>query len=97
MKALFGSAGTAFPFITVSVASGTFVVFGSLFDLAEEVGSEDEVVEQFVVGLHHLVLRALPGGVAFVNEKDVLADAHHGVHVVGVDDGRDVEFVGDAV
>ena len=97
MKALFGSAGTAFPFITVSVASGTFVVFGSLLDLAEEVGSEDEIVEQLVVGLHHLVLRALPGGVAFVNEKDVLADAHHGVHVVGVDDGGGIELLRDVV
>ena len=54
---------------------------------SEEVGSKDETVESLVVGIHHLVFRSLPSGMTFTDEEDVLADAHDGVHVVGVDDG----------
>ena len=34
---------------------------------------------------------------AFVDEDDVLANAHDRVHVVGVDDGGDAELLGDAL
>ena len=63
--------------------------------LAEQVGGEHEVVEFLVGRRHDVVLCALPFLVALVYEDDVLADAHDGVHVVGVDDGRDVILLGD--
>ena len=59
----------------------------NFLDLTEEVRSEDEVVEAFVVGTHDFVLRAFPFAIAFVDIEDMFADAHDGIHVVGVDDG----------
>ena len=44
--------------------------------------------------MHDLTAHALPLLMAFVDEDDVLANAHDRVHVVGVDDGGDVELSG---
>ena len=65
--------------------------------LTEDIGSEDEVVETTVVGIHDFLIGALPLGTTFTDEDDFLTNTHHGVHVVGVDDGGDVVFVGDAL
>ena len=56
---------------------------------------ENEIVEPVVVGGEHIVLVAAPFKVALVDEGDGLADSDDGVDVVGVDDGGDVELVGD--
>ena len=82
----------------------TFCALSSLFPLGDgfahllqQVAGEDEVGEALVGGVHDLRGVALPLLVALVDVDDVLADAHHRVHIVGVDDGRHVEFAGDGV
>ena len=72
-------------------------LFLDLFELARQVGSEDEVVQGLVVRGDDFALGALPLFDALFNEDDVVADVHHGVHVVGVDDGRHVVLHGDVV
>ena len=67
-----------------------------LAHVLQEVAGEDEIGEAGVVGSHNLTALALPFFMAFVDEDDVLADAHHRIHVVGIDDGGDVELLGDA-
>ena len=62
---------------------------------AEQIGCENEVVEVLVCSSHHVVFGALPFLAALVYEQDVFADAHHRVHVVGVDDGCDVVLLSD--
>lgn len=77
-----------------------FVAFFFAFDFldfTEEVGSKNKVVEQFVVRVHHFVLRAFPFLTTLVDVKDVFANAHYGVHVVGIDDGRRVKLPSDVV
>ena len=63
----------------------------------QQVAGEDEVGEALVGGVHDLRGVALPLLMALVDVDDVLTDAHHGVHVVGVDDGGHVELAGDGV
>ena len=62
----------------------------------EQVAGKNEVGETLVCGIHDFPTMALPVFVALVNEDDVLTDAHHAVHVMRVDDGRRVVFLGDA-
>ena len=64
--------------------------------LFQQVAGEDEVGEPFVAGLHDLAALSLPVFMTLVDEDDVLSDAHHRIHVVGIDDGGDVELLGDA-
>ena len=64
-----------------------------LAHVAEQVGSVDKVVQVVVVLVVNLVFGAYPSHMALVDKHDVLADAHHRVHIVGVDDGGDVELV----
>ena len=47
--------------------------------------------------MQDVVLRALPPLAALVDVDDLLADLHHGVHVVRVDDRRDAVLLGDLV
>ena len=68
-----------------------------LAHVLQEVAGEDEIGEAGVVGSHNLTALALPFLMAFVDEDDVLADAHDGVHVVGVDDGGHAEVACDGV
>ena len=63
--------------------------------LLEEAGGEDKVVESLVVAGVDLLFRAHPLAIAFVDEDNVLSYSQHGVHVVGVDNGRDVVFLRD--
>ena len=79
--------------LSSSFPSGHFHVFHFL----EQVGSEDKFVQSFVAGGEDFLFRAMPFFVPFVDEEDALADAEHGVHVMGVDDGRHVIFRCDAV
>ena len=68
-----------------------------LAHVLQEVAGKDEIGEAGVVGPHDLAALALPFLMALVDEDDVLADAHDGVHFVGVDDGGHVELTGDAL
>ena len=68
-----------------------------LLHFFEEPGGEDEVVERLVVGFKQGLFVTDPFTVAFVEEDDILADAEHGVHVVGVDDCCHVILVRDIV
>lgn len=63
--------------------------------LSEQVGCEDQVVEFLICGRDDLVLVALPFLVTFIDETNILANSHDGVHVVRIDDGRHVEILGD--
>ena len=65
------------------------------FHFTEQIRCENEVVEVLVCGSHYVVFGALPFLSALVYEQNVFADAHHRVHVVGVDDGCDVVLLGD--
>ena len=67
-----------------------------LLRLPQDVAGKDEVFQFPVRRVHDFLVAALPLGPSFADEGDVLADAHHGVHVVGVDDGGDAVLVGDA-
>ena len=65
--------------------------------LAQQVAGEDEGGEAFVGGGHYFVLGAYPFQFSFIYIYNVFADAHYGVHVVGVDDGGHVVLFGNAV
>ena len=56
---------------------------------------EQEIVQFLVVAGYHLVTCAFPPKVAVVDKYDMLAYLQHGIHVVGVDDGGDVQLLGD--
>ena len=73
------------------------VVHDGLPHFLQQVAGEDEVGESLVGGTHDVGRYTLPLLLSFVDEDDVLADAHDRVHVVGVDNGRDVVFLSDAV
>jgi hypothetical protein len=45
--------------------------------------------------MSNVIFSALPKLLPFVDEHDALADTHYGVHIVGNDDGGDVEVFGD--
>ena len=68
-----------------------------LAHVLEKVAGEDEIGKAFVVGAHDLAADTLPLLMPLVDEDNVLADAHDGVHVVGVDDGGHVKLAGDAL
>ncbi len=68
-----------------------------LLHFFEEPCGEDKIVERLVVGLKQGLFVADPFTVTFVKEDDILADAEHGVHVVGVDDSCHVILVRDVV
>ena len=63
----------------------------------QQIAGEDKIGETLVVGVHDLAADALPFLMTLVVEDDILANTHHGVHVVGIDDSGHVEFLGDAV
>lgn len=54
---------------------------------------KDEIIEQLVVGDKHVVFVASPGQSALIDEGNGFTDGNHGVEVMGVDHGSDVEFV----
>ena len=58
---------------------------------------EDEIVQFRIVGVQDIVLGPLPPLAAVVDVYDLLADLHHGVHVVRIDDRRDAVLLGDLV
>lgn len=63
--------------------------------LSEQVGCKYKVVKLLICGRDDLVLVALPFLVTFIDETNILANAHDGVHVVRIDDGRHVVVLGD--
>ena len=69
----------------------------AFFHLLQQVAGEDEVGEQLVSGGHDVLASPAPFQVTLVYEYYRLANTHYGVHVVGVDNGGDVVFVGDAM
>ena len=61
--------------------------------LLEQIRSEDEFVKLLVGAIHYHSLITFPFLSALADENDIITDAHYGVHVVGVDDGRHAEFL----
>ena len=68
----------------------------NLFHFAEQVGGKNKIIEFLVVGIHHVIFGALPLLMAFIDEDDILTNAHHRVHIVRVDDGCNAEIFGNA-
>ena len=66
-------------------------------DLFEEVRGEDEIVQYLICGGEYIFFGSLPFLVPFVDEDDFLANAHHRVHVVGVDEGGHVVLACDVL
>lgn len=66
-----------------------------LFDLFEELRGKHEIVERLVGASVNCVVVSFPVAVSFIDKHDIFSDSEHGVHVVGVDDGGDVIFMGD--
>ena len=58
---------------------------------------EDKVVELLILGVEDIILGALPPLLALVDVDNLVANLHHRVHIVGVDDGGDVILDGDVV
>ena len=56
---------------------------------------KNEVVQLLDAGVENLVAAAFPLLVPLVDKNDFVANLHHGVHIVGVDDGGDIVFDGD--
>ena len=79
-----------------SSCSACFRSFDSLGALGHRRG-EDKVVQLAVLGVEDALLGPLPPLAAVVDVDDLLADLHHGVHVVRVDDRRDVVLLRDLV
>lgn len=79
---------------SISIHSLLLVV--QLLRLTKYIAGKDEVLQFLVGGIHNLLVVTLPLSPSFADEGDVLADAHHGIHVVGVDDGGDFVLVGNA-
>ena len=50
-------------------------------------GGEDEIVKLLVVGMKNLILGALPPLFALMDIDNLVANLHHGVHIVGIDNG----------
>ena len=72
-----------------------FLPFGLyLLYLLKQVGRKYKIVQFLIVARHHRVLVPLPFRFAIGNEHNVLANAHHRVHVVRVDNGCNVKFLG---
>ncbi len=61
------------------------------FYFPEQVGREDEIVQRLVsIRGDYLLFCSLPFLHAFLNKDDIITNIHHGVHVVGIDNGRHI-------
>ena len=63
--------------------------------IAEQVGGIDEIIQIIVIHVIDLIFITNPSHMALIDEHDILANAHHRVHVVGINDGGDAKLVGD--
>ena len=63
----------------------------------QQIAGENEVGEFLVGRAHYLATYTLPFLIAFVNKYDIFANTHHGVHIVGIDDGGHIILLGDGV
>ena len=59
-------------------------------DLLEERRGKNEILEGFILRGQYLIITAFPGQVAIVQEGYIVPDLHHGVHIMGIDDSRDI-------
>ena len=76
---------------------GVSVLFFLLIQPTDDGRGEEEIAEGLAIGLEDVILVASPADVTLVEVGDVVTDAEHGVHVVGVDNGGDVVLLGDVV
>ena len=60
------------------------------FYFPEQVGRKDEIVQRLVIRGDYLLFCSLPFLHAFLNKDDIITNIHHGVHVVGIDNGRHI-------
>ena len=65
--------------------------------LPEEVGCKNKIVEFLVAGSEDVVFTAFPLLVSVVDINNFFTDTHYRVHVVGVDEGGHIVFMGDIV
>lgn len=66
-----------------------------VFGILQEVGGEYEVVQALILAENDLLITAFPFLFPLVHVKDVMANLHHTVHVVGIDHRGHVVFYGD--
>ena len=59
------------------------------FYFPEQVGRKDEIVQR-LVRVITCSFCSLPFLHAFLNKDDIITNIHHGVHVVGIDNGRHI-------
>lgn len=63
--------------------------------ILQERTGEDKILQDLIVTVEDLMLVAPPRNLPFVQQDDIVTDAHDRIHVVGIDDGRDIVFNGD--
>ena len=73
------------------------MLYHHIVHFLKQVGSEYEVRQALVGRFHDVGRDTLPLLVSLVDKEDVLANAHYGVHVVGIDNGCHAELLGQAV
>ena len=85
-------------FVVVSICRGSLLAFLLLSNLhvAQNIRSKDKLFERLVFSLKDFLVGPFPFGASFIDERDIFANADDRVHVVGVDNRRDIVFVRDA-
>jgi hypothetical protein len=66
-----------------------------VFCILQEIGCKDEVVQFFVFTENNFLAVSFPFFFSLVHVKDSVANFHHTVHVMGIDDSGDIVFCGD--
>lgn len=68
-------------------------LYYALPHLLEKVAGKDEICEELVLRGHDVLALTSPFKISLMNEYYRLSNAHHRVHIVGIDDSRHVVFV----
>ena len=79
----------------ISVMARFIFSLKECFHLLEEFGRKHEIIEILICASEDVTVGSGPVAMSFIDEYYMLADAQHGVHVVGVDYRGDSIFVGD--
>ena len=58
---------------------------------------EDKVVQLLIIGLQNVIFRAFPPLLALVDIYNLLANLHHRVHIVSIDDGGNIVLLRNAL
>lgn len=74
----------------------SFLLIMQLFRLTKNITGKDEIFQLFIGRIHDFLVAASPLCSSFTDEGDVLAYAHHRIHVMRIDDGGYLVLVRDA-